>query len=83
MTKQELAKQLREKSISTGLVNKSDTDVLSDDQMIDCYNTCSCCGEKFLNSLDLELAIKESNNADEFFEISKSLEYKNKDVTKN
>ena len=83
MTKQELAKQLRKRAISTGFVNKSDTNILTDDKIIDCYNTCSCCGDKFLNSNDLELTINSSRNADQFIEISETLQYQRKVVTKN
>lgn len=83
MTKQELAKQLRERIVNTGQVTKAEVNVLSDDQMIECFNTCGCCGEKYLSSIDLELAIRESSNANEFIEISKQLEYQRKGATKN
>jgi hypothetical protein len=42
---------------------------LSDSEMIDCYITCSCCGEKQVNEQQSRIAIERANNAEEFFEI--------------
>lgn len=84
MTHQELAKQLRNLIIlHNQQVTYEEMTSFNDDQMIDFFNTCSCCGEKFLTAIDLELAIKNSVNADDFIEISKALEYQRKSVTKN
>lgn len=83
MTKQKLAKQLRERIVNTGEVTQREVNCMSDDDMIDAFNTCSCCGEKFLSSLDLQLAIESSSNSDEFIEISKILEYQRKTVSGN
>lgn len=83
MTRQQLAKQLRKRAVATGLVTKYTTELLSDDEIINCYNTCNCCGEKFLSSIDLETAIQMSSNAQEFIDRSIQLEHQNKHVLKN
>ena len=44
--------------------------VISDDEIIDAYITCSCCGEKQVEDRrQLELIIAASNSADDFFEL--------------
>ena len=48
MTSVELARQLRQRLTKKGLVSAELLATLPDDAIIDSYNTCSCCGEKFL-----------------------------------
>jgi hypothetical protein len=83
MTKHELAKQLREKILEDRFAQKEVIDLLDDDQIIGLYNTRACCDDKILSAVDLELAINSSNSAEEFLEISKSLECQNKVISKN
>jgi len=43
---------------------------ISDDDIIDSYITCSCCGEKQVkDKRQLDLIIAASNSVDEFFEL--------------
>jgi hypothetical protein len=68
MLKKDLATALRQRQYKKGLVKRKLIDALSDDQIIDCYITCSCCGEKQVdNPLQLAEIIAKSKNVDEFF----------------
>jgi hypothetical protein len=46
MLKNQLADELRQRQYKYGKVERKLIAVLSDDQIIDSYITCSCCGEK-------------------------------------
>ena len=46
---------------------------LSDDDVIDLHNTCSCCPQKILNPKELGLAIELAVDADHFFVISEAI----------
>jgi hypothetical protein len=67
MTKHYLASQLRQRQIARGLVPKAMVDALSDDEIIDCYITCSDCGVKQVEGVDLETAIATTRSASDFF----------------
>jgi hypothetical protein len=47
--------------------------MLPDDEIIDCYNTCSHCGEKQVTPQNLEIAIEQAQNAFHFLEICNQL----------
>jgi hypothetical protein len=46
MNKHRLARWLRERQYTHGEISRSLIDAPSDDEIIDSYVTCSCCGEK-------------------------------------
>ncbi len=73
MEKHQLARELRQRQYETGIFEKRFIDTLSDDQIIDCYITCSECGEKQVTPQMLETAIEFANSADEFFVCCDSL----------
>jgi hypothetical protein len=49
-----------------GLVKKKYIDVLSDNDIIDSYITCSGCGAKIIPLDDLDLIIKRARSAEQF-----------------
>jgi len=70
MTTSELAAQLRKRLIDKKLVDPALLHSISDDQVIDSYITCSCCGEKQVNdSAELACIIERSDSAEKFFEL--------------
>ena len=63
-----LAQELRERQYNFGEAPRELIDRLSDMDIIDSYITCSCCGVKQIDDIELlELVIAESHNADCFF----------------
>src|SRR5579859_4042271 len=70
MKKAILAQELRARQLKHGQVPVEMIRRLTDDQIIDAYITCSCCGEKQVEGSDLEYAIATANNTDHFFEIA-------------
>ena len=69
MLKHNLANQLRQRQYCYGQVDRKIIDSLSDDQIIDCYITCSCCGEKQVDAKTLPNVIDQANDSDNFFAI--------------
>ncbi|SRR6266567_1756240 len=69
MDKHKLAHELRRRQYDVGLVDRHIIDSLSDDDIIDSYITCSCCGEKQVNAQNLERAIHLAENAIQFIDI--------------
>jgi hypothetical protein len=69
MLKHNLANQLRQRQYRYGQVDRKIIDSLSDDQIIDCYITCSCCGEKQVDENILPIAINQASDSDHFFAI--------------
>ena len=69
MTKKQLATELKQRQYEKKYCEKWMIDRLSDDQIIDSYNTCNCCGEKQVEGEKLDLAISLSNNAEDFFAV--------------
>jgi hypothetical protein len=67
MEKHTLAADLRAAQIRLGQVPTDLIHALSDDDIIDCYITCSCCGEKQVEGSSLDLAIDAADNTDHFF----------------
>ncbi|MCB9062468.1 MAG: hypothetical protein H6622_13180 [Halobacteriovoraceae bacterium] len=64
-----LAENLRSRLITKGLVEKNILAAIPDSQIIDCYITCSCCGEKSVKSKTaLDQIILSSKNVEEFLE---------------
>jgi hypothetical protein len=68
-----LARQLRKRQMRLGKVPRATLDALSDDEIVDFYNTCSCCGEAILPGQLLQAAIRSALDAKDFFRISKQL----------
>jgi hypothetical protein len=73
MQKHELATQLRHRQYNYGQVDRSTIDALSDDDIIDSYITCSCCGKIQVNEQQLQSAIEIATDADSFFQICDAL----------
>jgi hypothetical protein len=73
MNKRELARRLRQRQYDHGEVSRSLIDALSDDEIIDSYVTCSCCGEKQVEGPRLALAIAAAADDDDFFELCSRL----------
>jgi hypothetical protein len=69
MKKHQLAHELRQRQYALGEVERWMIDSLSDDEMIDSYITCSCCGEKQVNQRELATAIAKARSAEHFFRI--------------
>jgi hypothetical protein len=70
MDKQLLANELRARQRKLGQVPAHMIRALSDDQIIDAYITCSCCGEKQAEGSDLDYAITTARNPDHFLDIA-------------
>jgi hypothetical protein len=73
MTKHQLARELRRRQYALGEVERWMIDALSDDQIIDSYITCSCCGEKQVDERQLATAIAKARGAEHFFRICNRL----------
>jgi len=73
MTKKGLATHLREKQKKLKYISTEVIDSLTDDEIIENYIICSCCGEKLVEGKDLNLAIELSKNADHFLDICESV----------
>lgn len=69
MLKINLADDLRQRQYKRGLVSKELVDSLTNDQIIDSYITCSCCGEKQVGINQLPQIIGIAKNAEQFFAI--------------
>jgi hypothetical protein len=69
MTKRDLAQQLRQRQYEHGEIEHALIDALSDDEIIDSYVTCSCCGEKQVDGPRLAMAIATAADDDDFFDI--------------
>jgi hypothetical protein len=68
MLKNKLANELRERQCNYGACSRKEINSITDDEIIDCYITCSCCGEKQVDDeKQLTLIIEKANSADEFF----------------
>jgi hypothetical protein len=68
-----LAQQLRQRQYNIGIVERHLIDSLSDDEIIDCYITCSCCGEKQVNEQNMEVASNMARDADHFLHLCNEL----------
>jgi hypothetical protein len=79
MTTSELAARLRKRLIDKKLVDPSLLRSISDDEVIDSYITCSCCGEKQVNdSAALARIIERSDSAETFLELCNAAKAKHR-----
>ena len=69
MEKQQLAKELRKRLAKKGLVERPLLDSITDEQIIESYLTCSCCGKKQVTDQEVATALQFAANADQFFAI--------------
>ena len=69
MQKRELANQLRQRQYKHGEIERTIIDALSDDQIIDCYITCSGCRHKQVEETQLQAVIEMASDVDHFFEL--------------
>lgn len=84
MTKQLLAEQLRIRLAKEATkLSLPKLKSISDDLIIESYNRCSCCGDKFLTDLQLTEAIERSDSAEDFLSISCQMEHESKVITQN
>ena len=77
MTRHQLAEELRERQYTKGYVDKKLIDIISDDKIIDSYITCSCCGEKQVDSEQLETAIAIAKDSDQFLDLCEQISMMN------
>ena len=70
MKKGLLAQELRAKQLKLGAVPARIIKALSDDEIIDSYITCSCCGDKQLEGAELEYAISSASDTEHFFKLA-------------
>ncbi len=68
MEKQQLAQDLRQRQYAAGMVDRRLIDLISDDQMIDSYLICSCCGKKQVTDQEKEEALLLATNSQQFFD---------------
>ncbi|HEY6411378.1 MAG TPA: hypothetical protein VIY29_28285 [Ktedonobacteraceae bacterium] len=69
MDKHLLAQQLRQRQYTRSHLSRQLIDAVSDEEMIDCYITCFCCGEKQVTPQQLEAAIAQARDAYHFLMI--------------
>ena len=60
MDKHLLAQQLRQRQYAHGYLPRHLIVAVSDEDMIDSYITCSCCGEKQVTPRQLEVAVAQA-----------------------
>lgn len=72
MEKHQLAHELRQRQYDNGILDRSVIAALSDDEIIDCYITCSDCGEKQVPSSALGYVIELALNVNHFLDICDS-----------
>ena len=66
MDKAQLAQALRQRQYTQGYLPRRMIDAVSDDDIIDSYITCSCCGEKQVTLQELETVIEQASDAYHF-----------------
>lgn len=69
MTISQLAQELRERQYKLASVPRELIDIIPDIGLIDSYITCSGCGEKQVNEVQLHIAIENATDADHFFDL--------------
>ena len=70
MNKSTLALKLKERQLEKNLVPRELILNISDRDIIDCYITCSCCGEKSIEDDNLNKIILASKNVEDFLSIT-------------
>jgi len=66
MDKAQLAQGLRQRQYAQGYIPRSTIDTVSDEDIIDSYITCSCCGEKQVTPQELETVIEQASDTYHF-----------------
>jgi len=69
MTIAELAKQLRRRLVNKGLVSMETAGIVPDFDVVDSYNTCSCCGRKFLPPDQFAALVREATGDASFLSL--------------
>ena len=72
LEKHQLAQELRQRQYNLGTLERRLIDEIPDDEIIDSYITCSCCGEKQVTPQALETAIGFAANVDQFADFCES-----------
>lgn len=73
MKKEDLADMLRQKQLKLGIAPKDLINALSDDQIILCYITCSCCNERLVTDEKLPRIINKAKDVEDFFRLCDSV----------
>jgi len=68
MTREQLANELRECQFEYGVIPAQILYLLTDDQIIESYVTCSCCGDRIASDDDLAAAISNASDSEDFLE---------------
>ena len=68
MTISELAQQLRQRLLTRGLVSQNVLDSVADEDIIESYVTCACCGKKSVQGQALQHAIATSASVEQFLD---------------
>ena len=69
MTIAGLAKQLRRRLVNKGLVLMETASTVPDFDVVGSYNTCSCCGRKFLPSDQFAALVCEATGDESFLSL--------------
>jgi hypothetical protein len=72
MDKAQLATELRHRQYAKGMVPRHTIEALSDDEIIDTYNTCSGRNAKLVMSQELREIIMEASTAEEFLDLTEA-----------
>lgn len=73
MEKHQLVQHLRQRQYHLGLLERRIIDAFSDNELIDFYVTCSCCGKQLVSRQILDSVIQLITNINQFFEFCDSL----------
>jgi hypothetical protein len=73
MLKKTLAQELRQRQYFLGQVPQAMVDRLGDDAMIETYITCYSCDTKLVDEQQLELAIQQAVDSEDFLNICDQL----------
>jgi hypothetical protein len=65
----ELAEQIRNRLSQKGLVDIDTSSNVSDWDIIESYNICNCCSEKFLSNKKFKRAVFESRSVESFLDL--------------
>jgi len=68
----QLATELRHRQYAKGIVPRHTIDALSDDEIIDTYNTCSGCNAKLVTPQELREIIMEASAAEEYLDLTEA-----------
>lgn len=77
MTANKLAQLLRLHMVERSDIEKHTAEAFSDETIIDFFNTCACCGRKFIPEDDLPYYIETCNSVQHFLDTCQRVKYLN------